>query len=440
MHRLVLCLAMLASTPAIAGRTIFEADGAVNVGVTQQTLSKIAPDPNPEAGDVAPSVVTTPFLELRPGLAIGRISERLHLRAHYQFAGIFALDSTGGVTYTNQADIALMALLTKATTMGLEGSIAQGGTQFLLGQRAADTGTAEFRAPGNPNLVLATATESLRTELTRDLALQQWLRAFASAPQNDLHARSTTLMGSIAVARVFRRDQIGLELRAGVSKLTLLQLKQPPYFVQNDAILLRWNHDISRKLSGLAAAGVEQVYIATGPRPVAVLPTGILSVLFASGTKVGAVELSQAANMNLQLGTATKTTRIAARGQIVLDPFKFRTVSFSAGALHNAPIADSAPLLAAGTGNALQADVGFATELSKRVLATARYSVVYQFDQAAGLPSSLIHIAMVGITARYSNASLRARQMPTFGQRVDGSDAVPGADAQPSNGQDPPRQ
>lgn len=437
MRRFVFCLAILASKPVGAGHTIIEADGSANLGVTQRTQSKIAPDPNPEAGDVTPSTVTTSFLELRPGIGIARGNERLYWRARYQFAGILSLTDFGSTTYTNQAEIALLAVLTKATAFSLEAAFAQGGTQFLLGQRAADTGNPEFRAPGNPNLVRLTVAESLNSELTRELQLQQSLAAVASAPQSDLSARSASLIGTLALQRVFRRDQIGLELRAGVSQLKPLQLEKPAYFVQNDALLLRWNRDLSRKLSGLAAAGVEQVYMDVGARPVAVLPTGIVSLLYSSGTRTGAIEVSHASNMNLQLGTATATSRIAVRGQIVLDPFKFRTITFSAGALHNAPLAEAAPLLAIGTGNALQSDIGFATELSKTVLATARYSILYQFDQPVGIPASLVHIGMIGITALYSNSTLRARQRPSFGRRVDGSDAITGSDRPPSDDRDP---
>lgn len=417
---------MVASKLAVAGHTIIEADGAINLGVTQRTESKIAPDPNPEPGDVAPSSVITPFLELRPAIGFSRGSERIHWQARYQFAGILQLDTTAGVTYTNQAALALLAQLTKATVLSLEGSFAQGGTQFLLGQRNAAAGTPEFRAPGNPNLVMATVGESLQFELSRELQLQQGLRALASSPQDSLNDYSATLMATLALQRVFKRDQIGVELRVAVSELKPLQLDKPAYFVQNNALLARWNRDLSRSLSGYVAAGVEQVYIDDGPRPVAVLPTGDASLLYSSGTKSGSIEASQAANMNLQLGTATTTTRVGVRGTMVFDPIKLRTLSFSVGALHNEPIAASAPILAAGTGNAIQADAAFSTQLTKMVAATARYSATYQFDQAAGIPASLVHIAMVGVTAQYSNTQqLRARQKPSLGRRVDGSDAIP---------------
>lgn len=195
MRRRVFCLAMLASKLAVAGHTIIEADGSANLGVTQRTQSKIAPDPNPEAGDIAPSTVTTAFLELRPGIGIARGSERLYWRARYQFGGILSLSDLGNLTYTNQAEIAVLAVLTKATAFSLEGAFAQGGTQFLLGQRAADTGTPEFLAPGNPNLVRLSVAEYLQSELTRELQMQQGLIAVASAPQSDLGARSASLIG-----------------------------------------------------------------------------------------------------------------------------------------------------------------------------------------------------------------------------------------------------
>jgi hypothetical protein len=95
----------------------------------------------------------------------------------------------------------------------------------------------------------------------------------------------------------------------------------------------------------------------------------------------------------------------------------------SAGFLHAQPLGQAATRVAAGTGNAAQGDVGLFWGLSDEVLATARYSIAYQFAQPNGLPPMLTHVALVGLTMRYSNAR-RVPPAPALGARVDGSDRV----------------
>jgi hypothetical protein len=118
------------------------------------------------------------------------------------------------------------------------------------------------------------------------------------------------------------------------------------------------------------------------------------------------------------------TDSLTARGNVVLDTRKARVVSFSGGFLHNQPIGDLNALVAAGTGNAVQGDVGFTTSISTRILATARYSLAYQFGQGGGIAPTLVHIFLIGVTGSVKNTTQTVRPLPMHGRRVDGSDGV----------------
>ena len=415
----------ISAGPAAAQRVIVTADGAVNVGYQQTTQATFQADPNAEPEDIPDSSPGSFFTELRPGFSLSSGSPRLTWLAGYQFSSNFLFGDQTTSAYTNQGNVSLAAQLTKYTTMTLSSSVSQGGTSFLLGQRPAETGQPELRAPGNPNVVSVTMAESLAWEVGKRLSLQHGLTGVTSAPQDDLGKYNATLTGSLALERLFRRDTAGLEVRVAVSRLQPLEVDRLPYTSLTNAALVRWNHDFSWRWNGLATAGVEQVYSDTGSEPLALLPTGSASLRYSVGNTLAAVEYSHGSATNLQVGTVSLTDWITARGVLTLNAAKLRALSFSAGFLHNEPLGEASSLAAAGTGNAVQGDAGFTTQLNKSLHLTTRYTVAYQFGQGGGLASTLAHIVLVGVTARYSNTSQIRRPMPVRGRRVDGSDGKP---------------
>jgi len=114
----------------------------------------------------------------------------------------------------------------------------------------------------------------------------------------------------------------------------------------------------------------------------------------------------------------------AALDPALLDSRKARGVAFSASAMHNQPLGSVSALVAAGTGNAVQLDAGFTTQLAKNVLGNVRYSFAYQFGQGGGLPNSLAHIFFIGVTGVISNTERPLAPLPIRGQRVDGGDGT----------------
>jgi hypothetical protein len=119
----------------------------------------------------------------------------------------------------------------------------------------------------------------------------------------------------------------------------------------------------------------------------------------------------------------SQNSQATLRGFLTFDALWPRQLSASVGYLHAWSLGPITPASASGVGDAVQGDLGIRWGLSDAMLLTARYSVAYQFNQAAGLAPSLTHVLLVGVTAHYSNAAFLP-PMPTPGVRVDGSDAV----------------
>jgi len=413
----------VAARPAAAQSTLIQADGVVNAGYTQTTRSVFQADPKADAPDVKNSSVGGAFTELRPTITFQGGSPRVTWRAGYTFSANFSLGGTQGTSYGNQANGALVAELTQDTMLTFTAALAQGGTAFLLSQPAAQDGKPAIRAQGNPSLVSGTVTEALSWQAGRHLAFKHNLNASLSAPQDDLSQSSTAVAAAFSLEQLFTRDTLGLELHLGVAWLRPQRLDEPNYASVTNALLARWNHDFSVGWNGLATAGMEQVFTDTGSRPLAFLPTGSLSVRYTAGTTAGGLELSHGTATNLQVGAVSITDRLAAHAVITLDERKLRAFSFSAGILHNQPIGEVSPEVLAATGNAVQVDAGFATQLAKNLLLVARYSAAYQFDQGGGLGATLAHIALVGVSGTWSNSEKARRPLPHQGDRVDGGDS-----------------
>jgi len=409
--------------PAAAQRTTIEADATLSVGATQTTRGQFVADPNAEPEDAPDETTSELFTQLRPGVSMQTGSPRLTWRASYVFAGNLSLSGDQLGAYSNQANVSLAGELSKFTTITVAASIAQGGSAFLLAQRPADTGKAEIRAPGDPSLISASLLESVAWEARKHLTVQHSLIGNLSAPQDAFSERNSSLSARLALDRVFERDTFGAEARATVSWLRPLRTDVHLYHSLTNGLVARWNHDFSVGWNALATAGVEQVYTDTGSEPLAFLPTASATVRYAAYNTVGALDFSHGTASNLQVGAISLTDALTARAIITLDPRVFRTLAFSAGFLHNEPLGEVDAQVAAGTGNALQGDAGFSTAIARNVLASARYSVAYQFGQAGNLEPTLAHIFFLSVTASYRNTERPTRALPTRGTRVDGGDA-----------------
>ena len=432
--RAVVVVVGVVAQPAGAQGLIVQGEGAASVGFTQTTQAAAVIDPTAQASDRPVSSVSSFLTELRPGILLQFGSPRLTWRVGYAFSAALSPDSSTSVTYSNQANLAAAAELSKFSLMTVSGSAAQGGTSLLLSQQPADAGKPAIRAPGNPDLVSASATEALSWQVSQLLMVQQPLVGSLSAPENDLHDRNSELAGTLALEHQWGRDTLGLEGRGSVAWLRPLQSEFKPYRTTTNDLLGRWNHDFTPKWNGFVRAGIEQLYMGTGNRPLALLPTGSASVRYAAGRVVGALDFTYGSATNLQVGSVSLTAEGAGRGIITIDPEKARVLSFSAGFLHNEPIGEAR--IAAGTGNAVQGDAGFTTMLTKHSVVTVRYSLAYQFGQDGGVGSSLIHSFLVGVIARYSNTSKVIRPVPTRGDRVDGSDGQGFLPSDPSRNPD----
>lgn len=412
-----------AARPAAAQSPEVTVDGNFNVGYSRFTQDVFEADPNADAEDRPDTSSDRAFTEVRPGIAIQSGRARLYWRLGYQLSGNFAING-GSPAYSNQGDLAMFALPSKHTSLTVNAIFAQGGTSFLLNQRAADAGSAEVIAPGSPNLISASLNETLSWDLGRQFVIRQGLSGSLSAPQDLARQFNGALTASLGLDRVFQRFSAGLEARSTASRLRqLTSTTEPVYYTVTNSFLVRFNHDFTYRWNGLATAGVEQVYSGTGSEPLALLPSASVVAVYSHGDTSGALELSHGTFTNIQVGTISVSDRIAVRGGYMIDAQKLRTLSFSTGFLHNEPIGEAETRIPAVTGNVIQADLGFSTAFTKHILGNARYTYTYQFGLGAGLEPLTAHIFTIGVTGRYSNTEKLQRPLPGRGRRVDGSDA-----------------
>jgi hypothetical protein len=411
---------------AAAQRAEVEANASLNVGYSQETQSVFVADPNsPRPSDTPSSTAQRMFMEIRPGILYQVGSPRLTWRAGYTFAGTLSIVGDALSAASNQANGSLTAEVSKFSFLTLAAVLSQGGTAFQLTSRSADTGTAELRAPGSPDTVAATASESLMTELARQVTMQQTLVASTSAPQDQLSERNSAVAASLALDRTFDRDAIGGELHGSVSWLFPLDLGQRKYKSYASSALVHWNRDLSANWNGMVRVGMEQIFIDTTSEPLAFLPTGSLAVRYTPQPDVGfGLDFTHGTATNLQVGSVSLTDQVAVHGAIVIDSRKLRGLAFSASALHNEPLGTVSALVAAGTGNAVALDAGFTTQLAKNLLGNVRYSFAYQFGQGGGLPDSLAHVFFIGVTGVIRNTERPLAPLPIRGQRVDGGDGT----------------
>jgi hypothetical protein len=403
-----IALALAAAGGPAEAQTIFQADGTADLGYSATTGVEAS---------------SRTFAELRPALAVQTGSPRLAFRGSYLFAGSLTLTGSEPGAYSNTLGLSLAAEPTERTGLTVGASFSQGGTAFQLSQRSADAGQPAFRAPGNPSLVAASVEESFQWEATARFRLSQSLTGSTSAPQDDLGQYNASAVGSVALERVFESDAIGAGVRSSASQLRPLTPGAAPYLAITNALLADWNHDFDAQWNGEVNAGVEQVLSFAGSYPLAVVPTGTLTARYLGGAAGASLTARTGANADIQTGIVSLTSSVVLRGVVSFDQVLSRSLGASAGFARARALGVPAPRAAAGTGDALQADLGFSWALSEEVLATARYSLAYQFGQPSGLRPSLAHVLLVGITARYSNASYPI-PMPTLGHRVDGRDAV----------------
>jgi hypothetical protein len=406
--------AALAARPA-AAETVVQVDAVASVGYS---------DTSGEQSD------RHAFTQIGPALTLQFQSPRLTWRAGYLFAGNLTVGQDRVLSYANQVVLALGAELSSRSNMVVTANVAQGGTAFQLTQRSADAGEPTFRSRANPDLVAAELAQAYALEVSPQSRFGQSLGGALVAPQDALGSFNASMTGSLSLDRELRnefgagpRDAVGAELRAGGAFLRSSELTAEPSWSIRNALVARWNHDFTWRWNGQATAGVEQVLTFAGSYPLAVLPTGSFTARYLTRDGGASLGFTYGSAADLQTGTLSLSEGVVARAFMSFDSEYPSQLGLSAGFVHAKPLGQAPARAAAGTGNAAQGDVGIAWGLGEGILATARYSVAYQFDQPNGLEPMLTRVFLVGLTMRYSNAR-RMPPAPALGARVDGSDRV----------------
>jgi len=362
-------------------------------------------------------------LQLSPGATLQVESPRLAWRFGYRFGGSLDLTGVGASAYANDLSLGLAAALTKRSVALVSASVGQGGIAYVLSQRPADAGQPALRAPGNLAMVRASLGEALSWEASPHLRLAETVTGTVVAPQEARDQYNARLDGSFRLDRAFATDALGVELASSVAWLQPRTATGDRYRTVANALFASWRRDLDARWSGNVRAGVAQVVAYTGSVPLAVLPVGDLTLGYRGRDAGGALAVAYGASSDLETGTLAQAGSVTLRGSLSFDSVRPRLLSASAGYLRSRPLGQVTIGVAAGTGDAVQADVGLVWALWGDLLGTARSSVAYQFAQPAGIVRSLVFSITVGVAFRYGNAT-RLPPMPTPGQRVDRSDAV----------------
>lgn len=398
------------------------ADGSLSVGVTSATQSTFQADPLAAAPDDS---VEQFYTEVRPTLLVQSVfRRRFQWGIGYQFAGQLNPDSAV-LQYSNQANAQLAWQPTQRTNLSLNGAFAQGSQSQLVSLRAADAGQLTLNAPGNQSRLTATATEAFSWELAPTTMLQQTAQLSAAAPQDALDQSSSDLLASLALEKATRRTMGALEVRTRISHLRPIQSQLEPFAANSNAALIRGSHDISARWNAQGSLGIEQVFTDHSNKPLALLPVVSATLNFWTRTTNFAGEVARGSMPNLQMGTITIANSAVVRGLVMLDEEKNRAVRFSVGGIHNEPLGEI-DALAASVFDVIQADLSAATSLNRRLLLFARYGASHQFTNDGMLPSTTMHVFLVGVSAQYSSTGKARRPMPTTGRRVDNVDGVQG--------------
>jgi hypothetical protein len=398
------------------------ANGSLSVGVSSATRSTFQPDP---LGAVPDDSIEQFFTEVRPTLLLQSVfRRRFQWGVGYQFAGQLTADSAV-LAYSNQADVSLSVQPTQRTNLLLNGAFAQGSQTQLVSLRPADAGQLTISAPGNQSRLTATATEAFSWEVAATTLLQQKAQLSATAPQDALDQSSSDLIASLALEKAARRTLGALEVRSRISRLRPIQTQLAPFSSTSNAVLIRGSRDLSGRWNAQGSLGIEQVYTNHSNKPLALLPTASATLNFYTLNTNFAGELSRGSLPNLQIGTIAIANSAMFRGTVTLDEREARAVRFSVGGIHNEPIGDY-DALAAGTFDVVQADLSVSTSLNRRLLLFGRYGASHQFSSDGMLPSTTMHVVLVGVSAQYSSTGKPRRPMPQAGRRVDNVDGVQG--------------
>jgi len=400
---------LLALGRPAAAMTVFQVGGTLSLNYSITT-------PAPEPGGLV--------LQFSPAVALHTGSERLVWRVGYAFTGTLNLFGAGETAYSNQLNLGLAAELSDRAAMFVSGGFVQGGAAQVLLQKPAELGQPELRAPGNPAQITATLGETVAWEASERLRFAETVSGTVVAQQDDLSQYNASVSAWLRFDRTLAMDAIGGELFSSVASMRALTAAGERYLTVTNSLVGSWRHDVDVRWSGHLRAGIAQVVTLTGSVPLAIVPTGSLIASYQIGrTAGGSLVLSYGPNTDLQTGTTTQAGSVLLRGFVALEAARPRFLSASAGFLRSRSLGE-VPGLAAGVGDAVQGDLGVLWGLSDLFLATARGTLAYQFNQPAGIAPSLVFAVIAGVMFRYGNAAALP-PMPTMGQRVDGSDAVP---------------
>lgn len=407
------------------GETLLRFDATANLG-TSQTVPSLGPSDEH-------------FLDLRPSLTVQVGTPRLVWRASYLFSGSLRVGDQGSATYSNSLDLGLAAEPNLRTSFSLTGGIVQGGASFRLSQPRAEDGQPTLRAPGAPELIVGTASQTFSWEASPLVRFGQSADAAWTVRQDALdqgawqNAQPAIDDGNGAFGFTLRLDRAFSADAAGLSASARYAVLQPllptvegsPVDVEQQRsfwqiLQATWSRDLTSRWSAHLAVGAERLQILGGDDAASIHPTGTLTANYDGGAFGGSVSYTHGIVPSLETGTIGESDQVVVSGgfPVRIPRVEDSALGASVGYLYSRP--GPGGTLVLGDSQVLSGDLGLTVVFSEELQAVARYSLSYQFGR--GDPST-IHVLLVGLTARYGDVE-PLPPLPGRGERVDGADGT----------------
>ncbi len=396
---------LMVTAAVLAGRTgaetIIQFDGAANAVTTA----------------AAPAYGLQHSFEARPGLMLQFGTPRQVWRASYLLVWNLTLD--GASAFSNFADLNLAAEPSLGTMLTVGASVARGDTAFRISQPAADAGRPDLLDPNGGVLLTGTFHQTFAWEASPTLRLGQELRGSQVARPDALDQGNSTVTGLLRLDRLFQSDSVGLGIVASFASLRPLDAPtlQPHLESWTNSVFGNWNRDFDDRWNGQVTAGMQLVRT-VGQEAPTLSPAASLTIRYAAGAGEASLTALHAVLPMLQTGTLSESNEVVLRGTLALDGERRRLLSGSAGFIQTRP--PVVGTVEAPPSNALRGDAGLTWIFSEWLQATGRYSIAHQVLRGA---SSTVHVLLVGVTVRFSNAG-QVPPVPSPGRRVDRSDSV----------------
>jgi hypothetical protein len=273
----------------------------------------------------------------------------------------------------------------------------------------------------NPNFLTTTASQGITHEASpRVLVGQTADAAYVRSLETDLPLESFFANVGVSVERLWKRDAVGGDVRAGYASTEAPPLPRVDYYHLSAGP--RWRHDYSDTWSSSLAAGATVVLSPDGKADPLVLPSGRASVLYTLDAQSAELAYAVGVIPNLLSGQLLRSHQVTLRGTTPISEQHRVFFSSSVGFMRAQVLVLDETAPRPPEFDAFLSDAEVSWQASDFLHLFGRYQF---FGQFGGPGASFLREAVIlGVTVS-SRAPDGVRVQTSFAQRVDRSDAAP---------------